>query len=372
MNCHCNWLLGLVWFALVATSLGIVVAQEAGFRIGIGGQQLGGQGYRIHDLLDGSSLLAPRSETGAIETVKPGELVVELNGKPFSPILLDQIRDDLIKTNGLAKLQLWDPRTRQKHRYSVVLNRTDVSKQMFDDFRKTVREEYADNQSPGELRLLESAESISLRNFSTAFFPPPGTSLVGEQSPSALSILAGCQLGIDRLMTSAREREFEHIIPKQTFARAEAILKNAYGEVGLRPDSEQSKNISLSAQQAIIDEFMTAINVYAKQQGLEVLMLTSRPMLDIRFRVVTRPDGMIVEVIPRADVRLYQKRKPKTTEQEIDRLSAWTPLPDIDAFLYGRYYYRLRKPTRELLFGYHPDKYVVVLRPPPENKLLFQ
>jgi hypothetical protein len=201
----------------------------------------------------------------------------------------------------------------------------------------------------------------------TMFVPPFGS---GRDSP--LSRVAACQAGIDQMRLTAQANRFDKMLPSEVYVRAESIVENAAASISADSNAELAELIAENAQTAVIDEFRVAFQFYAARNGKQFREENRYGAGFFLFRPITMPKSMTVEVIPSADVKLVLLRNPSKTPAEIDQLSGWTPLPAEDASIYGRFYYRVRNPaSRQLLFGYDRNKWIVVIAKPPNGEILF-
>ncbi|MBX3434150.1 MAG: hypothetical protein KF847_12580 [Pirellulales bacterium] len=338
---------------------------QAQFRLQASGELTSDQGLVIRQITPRSPLARIRKADGAVVSAKPGDRVVAVNERPFSPDLLRSMSPELILKSGVVELQLVDSRTDRATQYSAVLRREDVDRELLSKMVAAIREETAELPA-GKVEVSEDAETVTIAGLHAALFPR-----TGNFEPTPLSNLVSCQAGLDALRSPANAEGVKRMISPDAFARAGVILENALAEVSQNPEGEQGKIISDNACEAILDELWASIGAYANRQGKQVHQRKSYGSGMLRFRPVTDPMGCTVEVIPRADVRLILLRNPGKSN-EIDLLAAWTPLPTPEAALYGRYYFRLRKSDGALHFGYRADKSVVVTAAPPSGEILFR
>lgn len=336
------------------------------FRLGVSGRPVEG-GFEIESLVPDSPLLALRDSDGRILRAEQGDRIHTLNGKPFSPDLLQASQAELIDANGLVELEVLDSRTGNTLAVSAVLRRTDVEDGLAKELLEAAREEFRDVKV-NEVRIDETDDKVIGVNVGDLFLT---SSDEGVDWP--LMTIAASLAGVDHMKSAAKEQRFEPMLPQGTYARAERIVANALAEASLHPDGDRAKAIADHAQTAVANEFRTSFEEYSKRRGKDWLeeRRTWWTSGFFTFDPVTDPEMMIVEVIPTADVKLVLLRDKSTTPNQINQLTRWTPLPMSNATLYGRYYYRVKDRSGTQLFGYDPAKLVVVLSKPLDGKVLF-
>jgi len=346
---------------------GVCSAEGPAFRLGISGQPVDGDGFEIESLAQGSALQFLKDDKGQILTATPGDRVLTLNGDSFSPDALQAKQQDLLKSNGVVDLVLFDAQTGQQGTFTAVLRRADLGR-LGDRFRNIVRQDYEGVEN-AKLSISEKPESVIALNLESVFAPRSETP--ATPAPTPLSMIATAQAGVDYMRAAARKQNFQQMVPQGTYDRADSILENAVAVVSLNPEGEQSAAIAKHAQEAVATEFRTSFECYASLNRKRFLEESTYGATFV-FRPLTRPPLMTVEVIPSADVKLILLANPNTADGDIDQLSAWTPLPTDKASLYGRFFYRVRNPnTGDLVFGYQRSKFIVIIRSPTSGEILF-
>jgi hypothetical protein len=360
---------------LVVWLLAGVSFAEPEFRLGIDGRPAGNDGFLIQKMSPSSALLSLRDKDGQFLRAEPGDRVLTLDQRPFSPELLRTMQNDLVTRNGVVDIDLVDGRTGNTNQFSAVLRRADVDPRLGIDFRSIVREDFGDLK-PEVVDVREGPDELTGYNFRRVFAASSG---IQEETP--LTTLAACQAGINQMQDSAKAKGFEQMLPFGVYARAEIILENAVAEVRRNPNSAQSNAIAQSAVEAVIDEFVSAVQNYAKSVGKKFTepRLVTESYMSISFRPVTLPQGMTVEVLGSGDLKLVQGLDKNTkvmlntlSPEQVDQLTLWRPLPSENAKARGNYIYRLRDPvTRQLLSRNLLKNWIRITARPANGEILF-
>jgi hypothetical protein len=280
----------------VAAILGLCSARlcrgQAEFKLGIEGTPAGDQGFIIDALRPGSSMLSLRNSEGGFSHAEPKDRVLAINQQPFSRELLQAIAADLATNCGIVNLELVDFRTGNTHELSAVLRRNDVNLQLRRGFAELVREE-PPNPDAKQFSVGERDGVLVGINLEPSFMPEART-----EKPSPLSILIACQTGMDRMRISGAANQFEQMISPSVYARATAILDNALAEVALNPEGEHAQSVAENAHAAVLDEFRVSFQSYAQKHGWGWKEESRRAVAFFRFKPITAPPGLTVEVIP--------------------------------------------------------------------------